>query len=72
MATTDEVPSAYKIILSDDPDELAAEIEKSFPEGWVPQGGVCIAFDPREMLKRGKVACAQAMVRYSNFPGTEG
>lgn len=72
MVTTDRVPSAYKIILSDDPDELAGAVEKSLPDGWIPHGGICIAFDPREMLKRGKVACAQAMVQYRDLGPSEG
>lgn len=56
------VDSAYKIILSDDPDELATHVEQAMSQGWVPLGGIAIAFDTRQPLKDGKIACAQAMV----------
>lgn len=71
MATTAEIPHAYKIILSDDPDELATAVEESMVKGWIPQGGVAIAFDMRQAVKDGKVPCAQAMVQYRQLPPTE-
>lgn len=61
------VDSAYKIVLSDDPDELAAAVEKLMSEGWAPLGGVAIAFDRRQLPQPGKVACAQAMMHRSPF-----
>lgn len=61
------VDSAYKIVLSDDPDELAAAVEKLISEGWTPLGGVAIAFDRRQLPQPGKVACAQAMLHHSPF-----
>lgn len=72
LAITDRFPSAYKIILSDNPDELARAVEESMGQGWSPQGGVSIAFDRRQMPQDGKVGCAQAMVQYPYFPPTEG
>lgn len=57
--------SAYKIILSDDPEELAKEVERlCCDEQWFPQGGVSIAFDRRQMPQAAKVGGAQAIVQY--------